>query len=1024
MRNCPQCNAECSDAHRFCPACGFPIGALKGQSGDPLIGRKLGGAYVVLEHVGSGGMGKVYRGEQVALGKTVAIKVIHQHLIADENATARFYTEARASSRLNHPNSVSVIDFGRTDEALLYLVMEFLRGKDLSHILWEEGPMPPPRAVEIVRQVLAALAEAHELGIIHRDIKPENVIIERLRTGNDSVKVVDFGLAKVRADVAPSVTMPGIVCGTPDYMAPEQGRGDPPDFRSDLYSTGVLLYQMLTGKLPFEADSPTQVVLKHMIEPVPDPRGINPAISENLAAVILRSMEKDASKRFQTALDFAEALQQAMVVSLPPVSIRSSDIRDTVESAPCPKCGAMLANTAKFCSECGYRNTGETRHLAPNQNNNPTRPSLSMRAPQERVAYFVGRAKELASLQEARKRTLKGSLVSLRVAGDSGAGKSRLVKQFLSELGSVGDKVAVAVPDPTWAGVSWAPIRSIVRQCIDGASDDAALRWIDRQRDAEPAVRAGFAELFGEGAGHLDGRARRQAVAEALIYSAAEAAKRAPSGLCVIFAEQLHRMDTASVTALSALASSKIPYPVLLLGTHTTRIDPRWDGSDVVVLGGVSASVAQQMAQSLVGDWYTPPNFDSDNVTPLLVDQLSRWTYEGGGQPMTRLVDLVAGRFDRLPPGARRILQALALMGESDTKTLEGVVGESIDEQTWRTLLSRWWIDDHNGRLQITHELIREVVESATSAAVRSDLARRILDSSAELAIEVRALLASHADEAAQALLLLETVGDRAVTRGDDLGAVLALRRGLDRARRELHRGEIDDPERAMLIFARKLGEALARSGEVAEAEGVLREAIEMAPRGSVDHARLQLALGRALFGRGRVAEASRVVDDALRGARKLGAHSLIAELCQIRADFDFAQGAIVEAIAQLRAADASLAEQERHSHDIRALTKLRIEVWLRLARALAESMQDSQADAALRDATSAAHRMNLTADVARCEALRADIAMKEGDLSGAASWWDRAAKSAASCGDVVAEKEYRRQADTAKTARSPQPST
>jgi serine/threonine-protein kinase len=969
-------------------------------------------------------MGKVYRGEQVALGKTVAIKVIHQHLIADENAMARFYTEARASSRLNHPNSVSVIDFGRTDEGLLYLVMEFLRGKDLSHILWEEGPMPPPRAVEIVRQTLAALAEAHELGIIHRDIKPENVIIERLRTGNDSVKVVDFGLAKVRADVAPSVTMPGIVCGTPDYMAPEQGRGDPPDFRSDLYSTGVLLYQMVTGRLPFEADSPTQVVLKHMTEPVPDPRQYTPTMGDGLAEVLLRSLEKDASKRFQTALDFADALQLAMTVSLPPpIFNKGSDIRDTVESLPCPQCGVMMARLSKFCSECGYRNASDTNSIMP-PSMMPSRPSTSMRTPFERVAMFTGRVKELAMIHDVRNRARSGTLAALRVTGEPGTGKSRLVHQFLSEIASLGDKIVLAPADSTWAGVAWAPIRSIVKQCTDTTSDDDALRWIDRHRDSMPSVRAGFAELFGDGATHLDGRARRQAVCEALCFVVSDAASKAASGLCVLVTEQLHRVDSASAAALAMLAGSKLQASVFIIGTHTSRVDPRWGQADVIVLSGVSSAMAQQMALSLLGDWYSAPVFEGDNVLPLLVDQLARWTYEGGGQIQTRLVDLVVARFDRLPPGARRILQALALIGESDTKTLESVVGESIDEQTWRSLFTRWWIVDQGGRLRITHELIREVVESGTSAAVRSDLAVKILDCAKDLPIEVRALLASQADEAAQALLLLETVGDRAIARGDDVGAVQALRRGLDRARRELHRGEIDDPERAMLIFARKLGESLARAGEVTEAEGVLREALEMAVRGTVDHARLLLSLARALFGRGRVAEASKSIDEALREARKLNAHQLTAELSSVRADFDIAQGATIEAIAQLRAADAALHEQERHSHDIRAVIKLRIEIWLRLARALAETMQDSAADAVLRDATSAAHRMNLTADIGRCEALRAEIASKEGDLLGAASWWDRAAKSAGSCGDVIAEREYRQLADKMKSARSPHAST
>lgn len=958
-------------------------------------------------------MGKVYRGEQVALGKTVAVKVIHQHLIADENATARFYTEARASSRLNHPNSVSVIDFGRTDEGLLYLVMEFLRGKDLSHILWEEGPLPVARAVDIVRQVLAALAEAHDLGIIHRDIKPENVIIERLRTGGDSVKVVDFGLAKVRADVAPSVTMPGIVCGTPDYMAPEQGRGDPPDTRSDLYATGVMLYQILTARLPYEADSPTQVVLLHMTDPIPDPRAINPTIPEAVAKVIYRAMEKDAAKRYQSALEFAEALQLALRESAPP-----PNPRETIEAIACPSCGVPLAKGSKFCSECGYRMTiGDGLRSA-----SPAAPRASIAPSQppktETIARFVGREHELAVLDQSRSRAAQGKLVAARVTGETGIGKGRLVREFAQCAAAKGDLVLFAGPDPSWAGVAWVPIRQIVRNALGLDANANPLEWLSKQagaKDADAAVRAGFVELFGDGAAQLDGRARRQAVAHAMAFSLRAASQRARSGVCVVLVEQLHRIDTASGAVLALVTNMSFDVPVFLLGTHLPRVEPRWRDGEVLVLSGLTPAQAQSLAESLLGDWYSPPTFDGASIVPMLVDQTSRWMFEGGGQPASRVVDVIASRFDRLPPVARKVLQALALVGEASPSRLESIIGESVDDQTWRSLLSRWWIVDNKGTLSISHELVRDVVESATSAAVRADIARRVLDEDAQLALEVRALLAAQADEAAQALLLLETVADRANARGDELGAVLALRRGLERSRRELHRGEIDDPERAMTIFARKLGDALARAGEVAEAEGVLREALELAPRGSQDAIRLQLVLARALFGRGRVAEATRVADDALRGARKLNAHALTAELCQLRADFDSHQGASLEAIAQLRAADSALEELERTTHDPRSVARQRIEVWLRLAKALVVAGQSSSAEGPLTEATAASHRAGLFSDLARCEAARGEIAAQQRDFEAAESLFRRAEQTAMDCGDIAAAQLYRAAGDQAR---------
>src|SRR5580698_7945646 len=349
---CPQCANPCDEAHRFCPVCGFPISELSRKSEtDALIGTTLPGGYVILELVGVGGMGRVYRAEQKALGRTVAVKIIHPHLLGDESASVRFITEARAASRLNHPNSVAVIDFGKNG-GQLYLVMEYLRGKDLARVVYEEGFLPFKRIVDIMVQVLAALGEAHHLDIIHRDLKPENIVLEPMRMGRDFVKVVDFGLAKMKAEVqGPGITNPGIVCGTPDYMAPDQGRGDPIDHRSDLYACGVILFQLLTGRLPFEAETPTQVVLMHLSLPPPDPRKIAPEreIPDTLVEVTLRSLEKDPGKRFQTADEFAQALRDA---------VAEGDARNSLVDhggIVCAACGGLVPRGQKFCGDCGAR---------------------------------------------------------------------------------------------------------------------------------------------------------------------------------------------------------------------------------------------------------------------------------------------------------------------------------------------------------------------------------------------------------------------------------------------------------------------------------------------------------------------------------------------------------------------------------------------------------------------------------------------------------------------------------------------
>src|SRR5580700_11102383 len=318
MRSCPQCSSPCDDVHRFCPSCGFPIGKVAQSPDDPLIGRTLQGGYLILELVGVGGMGRVYRAEQTTLGRTVAVKIIHPHLVGEENAAARFITESRAASRLNHPNSVGIIDFGKSPDGQLYLVMEFLRGRDLARVTHEDGALPFRRIVDLLRQTLAALAEAHNANIIHRDLKPENIILEPVRSGGDFVKVVDFGLAKMRAETQqPNITSPGIVCGTPEYMSPEQARGDVLDARSDLYAVGVILYQLLAGRLPFEAESPTQVVLMHLTDPPRDPREVAPdrMIPKPLVDITLRALAKDPKDRFPDASAFSQELVRALAQS-------------------------------------------------------------------------------------------------------------------------------------------------------------------------------------------------------------------------------------------------------------------------------------------------------------------------------------------------------------------------------------------------------------------------------------------------------------------------------------------------------------------------------------------------------------------------------------------------------------------------------------------------------------------------------------------------------------------------------------
>ncbi len=278
-----------------------------------LIGRSLG-KYEVLEHIGHGGMSEVYKGQQAQLHRLVAIKVMHPFLADDEGFVVRFQREARIVATLRHPNIVQVYDFDHNDElGLYYMVMEYIDGPTLKDRLLE-GPLSLEETVHIGAAIADALDYAHRRGMVHRDIKPANILF----IDNKEPVLTDFGIA--RMVTLSGLTASGAMVGTPAYMAPEIGKGKAGTALSDIYSLSVLLYQTVTGSLPFSAESPMGMVLEHVNTPPPSPVQLNPAIPEALAAVILRGLEKEPAARFVTAGDMAAALRTSLDPSAPAVA--------------------------------------------------------------------------------------------------------------------------------------------------------------------------------------------------------------------------------------------------------------------------------------------------------------------------------------------------------------------------------------------------------------------------------------------------------------------------------------------------------------------------------------------------------------------------------------------------------------------------------------------------------------------------------------------------------------------------------
>ncbi len=267
------------------------------------MSTELLGSYRLIDRLGAGGMGEVWRAEDTRLLREVAIKILSERIANDPEWKARFLREARTIAQMNHPNIATIYSIEQEAEKL-FIVMELVEGESLGTVL-AKGPLPPPEAVRIIRHVAEALAEAHEKGIVHRDVKPDNVIV-----GKRGTKVLDFGIAKqlVSTTDSPTLTQAGLIVGTPFYMSPEQALGRPVDARSDLFSLGVVLYEALAGKRPFEGESVTETMMNIIMQEAPDLATVSPSLPSSLADVVNRALQKKPERRFGSAGEMIDAL--------------------------------------------------------------------------------------------------------------------------------------------------------------------------------------------------------------------------------------------------------------------------------------------------------------------------------------------------------------------------------------------------------------------------------------------------------------------------------------------------------------------------------------------------------------------------------------------------------------------------------------------------------------------------------------------------------------------------------------------
>jgi eukaryotic-like serine/threonine-protein kinase len=375
MKQCPVCKREMRDQLLFCPFDGQTL--ISVVEGDKFIGLILEDKYHIDEKVGEGGMGKVYRATHILMDHTVAIKILHPHLSSDQVAVERFRREARAAVSIRHPNAVAVTDFGVNKESgLSYLVMEFLEGVELRDEIKRRRRLDFEESFIITQQVCLALQAAHSKHIVHRDLKPDNIWLLKSEDGFHRVKVLDFGIAKLMVGNVGNLTQEGVIVGTPYYMSPEQCVGDELDARSDIYSLGIIMYEILTGQVPFRASTPMGVALKQASEPPRPPHELRSDLPYPIENVILRALRKHREDRQSTAMELAHEFESALYqsgVELKFLNTNTPQDLNTLNTHPGHNFGGAVATHLHEISLSPDRSMSPDRSISPDRSTPPDR---------------------------------------------------------------------------------------------------------------------------------------------------------------------------------------------------------------------------------------------------------------------------------------------------------------------------------------------------------------------------------------------------------------------------------------------------------------------------------------------------------------------------------------------------------------------------------------------------------------------------------------------------------------------------
>ena len=884
---------------------------------EKLIGRVLGGKFRLRSLIGAGASGSVYQSDQTALGRTVAVKILNPDLAEDPRLVNRFHEEALLASRLNHPNTVSVIDYGQTEDGLLYIVMEYLRGLTLTQVIMNESPLGDERIVDTIGQILSGLEEAHHAGVIHADLKSDNVVVEHRRGGWDLVKVVDFGIARLIG--APRTEeVRRTICGTPEYMAPELISGEDPTVASDLYAVGIVLYEILVGHTPFVGGTTLDVLRRQLRqEPVlPVLKRPDRKINDILQSIALRALAKNPADRFSSALEFRNAMEQ----------VETSGRRTSEPKVTCDGCGVTSSARFKFCPECGHAlGTGQVVAAVSDDSTQPYQaaaqefgklPTLLDRHDTRDVIArsvtrtgirpgtsdvgilplpIVGRSKLIDQLITFVTSENPASVV-VQLFGPRGVGRSQILVDIEHRLAG-NDDVTVywAGIDPSGLKTPYHPIRNLVAAAMalpilcsyDNLSQ--ALDEIGLTRRDLP----GIAELFGHH-GELwqlspEVRRRELFASTIRVLNAAAARRR-----IVLLLDDVDEYDAPSRDLLLHLAELESDSALRVVVTNGPAYKPSWpDNVTTLAVPILGAEELESIALHLHSNGHArmPDRAALEERvggSPSHVDHLVRFVVEGGeiDQAPTGIADLIAERLRMLPRSALVVGQTVAVFGMTVERPL---LLQLLDERTRSEFEESASILRARGlfcagleesQVGYCHRLVRDVIYDSTPANVRRELHAAALQL-LEGAVSDALVLGHHHDMAGNledAAKLLMVAGDDAVHQLDDEGATVIYQRAQANARTLMLQTNEVDHRILFVTLSVKLAEALRAGEEIALARGIVEEARTYCDGAPTLDAQLSRVSAHLLISGGKVAQAIETLHRAIGQLIMVGDMDLIAE--------------------------------------------------------------------------------------------------------------------------------------------------